>query len=118
MRTTLAFTILMAASLVLQSTDSVAKEDKQAEQERLAKIALAERKSQQESRRAEIERLAKEADAEKSRQEMAEKAEAQRIARQEREQELERLRQEREQQCVILPVMTDAQIAKCKEVWR
>ena len=50
--------------------------------------------------------------------EKAEKAEAQRIARLEREKEAERQRFERERLCVIKPVMTDAQIAQCKEVWR
>lgn len=48
----------------------------------------------------------------------AEKAEAARLARLEREKEAERQRIERERQCVIKPVMTDAEIAKCKEVWR
>ncbi len=50
--------------------------------------------------------------------EMVDKAEARRIARLEREKEEERLRQERIRECVIKPVMTDAEIAKCKEVWR
>jgi len=48
----------------------------------------------------------------------AEKAEARRLARIEREREEERMRQEQIRQCVIKPVMTDAEIAKCKEVWR
>lgn len=48
----------------------------------------------------------------------AEKAEARRLARIEREKEEERMRQEQIRQCVIKPVMTDAEIAKCKEVWR
>lgn len=47
-----------------------------------------------------------------------EKAEARRIARLEREKEAERQRIERERLCVIKPVMTDAEIAQCKEVWR
>lgn len=47
-----------------------------------------------------------------------EKAEARRIARLEREREAERQRLERERLCVIKPVMTDAEIARCKEVWR
>ena len=47
-----------------------------------------------------------------------EKAEARRIARLERQKEADRQRLERERQCVIKPVMTDAEIAKCKEVWR
>jgi len=32
--------------------------------------------------------------------------------------EAERQRIERKRQCVIKPVMTDEQIAKCKEAWR
>lgn len=48
----------------------------------------------------------------------AEKAEAKRLARLEQQKEEERLRQERARQCVIKPVMTDAEIARCKEVWR
>ena len=47
-----------------------------------------------------------------------EKAEARRIARLERQKEADRQRLERERLCVIKPVMTDAEIAKCKEVWR
>ena len=47
-----------------------------------------------------------------------EKAEARRIARLERQKEADRQRLERERQCVIKPVMTDAEIAQCKEVWR
>ncbi len=47
-----------------------------------------------------------------------ERAEARRVARLEREKEEERLRQERARLCVIKPVMTDAEIAQCKEVWR
>jgi hypothetical protein len=47
-----------------------------------------------------------------------EKAEARRLAREERAREQERERVERERLCVIKPVMTDAQIAQCKEVWR
>lgn len=47
-----------------------------------------------------------------------EQAEARRLAREERAREQERERVERERLCVIKPVMTDAQIAQCKEVWR
>ena len=47
-----------------------------------------------------------------------EQAEARRVAREERAREQERARAERERQCVIKPVMTDAEIAFCKEVWR
>ena len=48
----------------------------------------------------------------------AEKTEAKRLARLEKAKEEERLRQERARLCVIKPVMTDAEIAQCKEVWR
>ncbi|MBK6630754.1 MAG: hypothetical protein IPG33_06695 [Betaproteobacteria bacterium] len=48
----------------------------------------------------------------------AEKAEAKRLARLERLKEEEQLRQERARLCVIKPVMTDAEIARCKEAWR
>ena len=47
-----------------------------------------------------------------------EKAEAKRIARLERQKEAEKQRLERERLCVIKPVMTNAEIAQCKEVWR
>ena len=46
-----------------------------------------------------------------------EKAEALRIVRLEQEKEAERQRLERERLCVIKPVMTDAEIAQCKEAW-
>jgi len=118
MRTDITFTFLVAACLAFPSTEIRAQADKQAEQERMANIAQAERKADLESKKAESDRLAKAAEAEKASQEKAEKAEAQRIARLEREKEEERQRQERERQCVIKPVMTDAQIAQCKEVWR
>jgi len=118
MRAALTYTFLLTACLVFPSTALWAQADKQAEQERLAKIAQAERKAELESKKAESDRLAKAAEAEKASQEKAEKAEAQRIARLEREKEEARQRQERERQCVIKPVMTDAQIAQCKEVWR
>ena len=45
-------------------------------------------------------------------------AEARRLAREERAREEARLRLERERSCLIKPVMTDAEIAHCKEVWR
>lgn len=44
-----------------------------------------------------------------------EEAEAQRLAA---HKEAEEQRRERERQCVIRPVMSDAEIATCKEVWR
>lgn len=47
-----------------------------------------------------------------------EQAEARRLAREERAREQEKKRAERERQCLIKPVMTDAEIAFCKEVWR
>ncbi len=47
-----------------------------------------------------------------------EQAEARRLARAERVREQEKERAERERQCVIKPVMTDTEIAFCKEVWR
>jgi hypothetical protein len=47
-----------------------------------------------------------------------EQAEARRLAREKRTREEESLRLERERQCVIKPVMTDAEITRCKEVWR
>lgn len=47
-----------------------------------------------------------------------EKAEARRLARLEKAKEEERMRQERARLCVIKPVMTDTEIAQCKEVWR
>ncbi|CAG0931694.1 MAG: hypothetical protein EFKGCFLK_02618 [Rhodocyclaceae bacterium] len=47
-----------------------------------------------------------------------EQAEARRLAREERAREAERERLERERQCRIKPVMTDAEITLCKEVWR
>jgi hypothetical protein len=118
MRAALTFTFLVAACLAFPSTEIWAQADKQAEQERLAKIAQAERKAEMESKKAESNRLAKAAETEKASQEKAEKAEARRIARLEREREATRIRLERERMCVIKPVMTDAQIAQCKEVWR
>lgn len=45
-------------------------------------------------------------------------AEARRLAREERARERERERRERERLCVIKPVMTDAEKALCREVWR
>ncbi len=45
-------------------------------------------------------------------------AEARRLAREERARERERERLERERLCVIKPVMTDAEKALCREVWR
>ncbi len=45
-------------------------------------------------------------------------AEARRLAREERARERQRERLERERLCVIKPVMTDAEKALCKEVWR
>ncbi|MBI4987997.1 MAG: hypothetical protein HZC23_04165 [Rhodocyclales bacterium] len=118
MRTAFTFTFLVAACLAFPSTAIWAQADKQAEQVRLAKIAQAERKAELERKKTESDRLAQEAEAEKTRQEKAEKAEAQRIARLEQQKEEERQRLERERLCVIKPVMTDAQIAQCKEVWR
>lgn len=47
-----------------------------------------------------------------------EQAEARRLAREERAREAEKERLERERQCRIKPVMTDAEITLCKEVWR
>lgn len=118
MRAALTYPFLVAACLAFPSTEIWAQADKQAEQERMAKIEQAQRKTELESKKAESDRLAKAAEAEKTSQEKAEKAEAQRIARLEREKEEERQRLERESQCVIKPVMTDAQIVQCKEVWR
>lgn len=92
--------------------------EKQAEDERLAKIADDQRKAAQEKEKAEQERLAAIGAAEREKQERAEKAEALRIAKLEAEQERARKQLEKERQCKILPVMTDAEIAFCKEVWR
>ncbi len=47
-----------------------------------------------------------------------EQAEARRVAQAERAREAERERAAREKLCIIKPVMTDAEIAYCKEVWR
>jgi len=47
-----------------------------------------------------------------------EQAEARRVAQAERAREAERERAAREKLCVIKPVMTDAEIAYCKGVWR
>jgi len=47
-----------------------------------------------------------------------EQADARRRAREERAQEEARQRAEREKLCIIKPVMTDAEIAFCKDVWR
>ncbi|GAB1414532.1 MAG: hypothetical protein LC123_05135 [Burkholderiales bacterium] len=47
-----------------------------------------------------------------------EQAEARRLARAERARELAKERADRERLCVIKPVMTDAEIAFCKDVWR
>lgn len=84
---------------------------KQAEEERLSKQADEERKATLERQKAERDRLAMLAAAEQEKQERARKAEA---AREERA----RKQLERERQCNIQPVMTDAEIAICKEVWR
>ncbi|MDR2240122.1 MAG: hypothetical protein LBE33_06735 [Zoogloeaceae bacterium] len=45
-------------------------------------------------------------------------AEAKRLARAEQAREQEKERLERERECVIKPVMTNAEIAHCKKVWR
>lgn len=92
--------------------------EKQAEDERLAKIAEDQRKAAQEKEKAEQERLAAIAAAEREKKERAEKAEALRLAKLEAEQERARKQLEKERQCQIKPVMTDAEIALCKEVWR
>jgi len=47
-----------------------------------------------------------------------EKAEAAMLARQENEKEMAFQQRQIEQKCIIKPVMTDAQIALCKEAWR
>lgn len=46
-----------------------------------------------------------------------EKAEAAMLARQANEKEMAFQQRQREQKCIIKPVMTDAQIALCKEAW-
>lgn len=87
---------------------------RQAEEDRLRKV-LAERQLA-ENIKAEEEkaRLEKQAAAEKLRQENLERKEKARLAEEQRIQDLK----DRERQCVILPVMSDAQIATCREVWR
>lgn len=92
--------------------------EKQAEDERLAKIANEERKAAQAKEKAEQERLAAIGAIEREKQEQVQKAEALRIAKLEAEQERARKQLARERQCKIQPVMTDAEIALCKEVWR
>lgn len=94
MRPTFIFTFLAAASLVFPSTGSGARESD-------AKPAAVKAVPQEQRP------LTKE-----------EEAEAGRLAREERAREEEKERLERERQCIIKPVMTDAEIARCKEVWR
>ena len=110
--------LLTAALLAMPFGNAVAKVEKPAKAKPAAEISSPAPQTDKESRKSEDERLAKEAEAERLRQEQAEKAEAERIARLEREKEAERQRVERERLCVIKPVMTDTEIAQCKEVWR
>ena len=75
-------------------------------------------KGEREKLRAENERRAAGLDSEKSRQEQARLAEERRQAREEKAREQEKLRLARERSCVVKPVMTDEEIANCREVWR
>ena len=87
---------------------------KQAEEERLKKMAAERQLAENikaEEEKARLEKLAAE---EQSRQKKLELREQARLAEEQRVQE----QKDRERQCVILPVMSDAQIAKCREVWR
>ena len=106
MRPALTFTLLIAASLAILPVSSNAQTGD-------GNAPAAETTADENKRNMESQDQAEKAPAE-----MVDKAEARRIARMEREKEEERLRQERIRQCVIKPVMTDAEIAKCKEVWR
>lgn len=97
--------------------------DQKAEEERLAKIVNLDRQVDEETRKANAERYAAKlaadkATAERAEQERKEKAENDRLARLERERLEEQQRKDREKLCVIRPVMSDAAIALCKEVWR
>lgn len=87
---------------------------KQAEEERLKKMAAERQLAENIKAEEEKARLEKQAAEEKSRQNKLELREQARLAEEQRIQE----QKDRERQCVILPVMSDAQIAKCREVWR
>ncbi|MBW7902385.1 MAG: hypothetical protein H3C26_12950 [Rhodocyclaceae bacterium] len=60
-------------------------------------------------------RLIEQTSAEEAARRRREEAEAQQLAARK---EAEEHRRERERRCVIRPVMSDAEIATCKEVWR
>lgn len=66
----------------------------------------------------EQDRLAAIAAVKRAEQAKKDKEEAARQASIEKEKEIVRQRQARERLCVIKPVMSDAEIAVCKEVWR
>jgi flagellar motility protein MotE (MotC chaperone) len=88
------------------------------EQARLAKIAKEAEDKRLAREAAEKKRLADVAAAEKAERD---KEEAKRRIEQDRivkADERKRMQMERERSCVVKPVMTDAEMANCKKVWR
>jgi len=87
-------------------------------QTRQAEIAKRAAEKQKADEAAEDKRKEQEAAAEKARLEVEESKQREEQIRQAKIEEQKRLRAERQRSCVIKPVMTDAEIANCKKVWR
>lgn len=85
---------------------------------RLAEERKAREAAEEARKKEEQERLAAIAAAERAEKEKREQADADRRARIENDKEIERQRQARLNACVVKPVMTDAEIETCKEIWR
>lgn len=111
-----------AAEVVLSPEEVKRINEQRALEERLAQKAAEEQKAREAAedarKKEEQVRIAALAAAARAQREKREQQEAERRARIEHEQEIELHRQARMNQCVIKPVMTDAEIAICKEVWR
>lgn len=85
------------------------------ERERQDKLAAAQRRAEEDREKIETKARAEKAVEEKLK---ADQAEARRLAEAEKAKERARLQYAIERECVIKPVMTNAEIATCKRVWR
>ncbi len=92
--------------------------EKQALKEQRAQKAEEERKAEETRKKEEQKQLWDKAAVVLAEKEKREKLEAAHLTQIKNEKEIERQRKARENLCVIKPVMTDAEIALCKEVWR
>ena len=115
MKVTPGFCLLFAFLLLTQLSARAADQDhspadKQSQQVEQARIAAEKRKAEEERRREEIDRLASEAEEER-------KQKAIRLDREKKLKEQQRQQAELDRftvRCRLKPVMTDAEIARCK----